>query len=106
MGIPWSVGGGHLVEIIPCGNVHKLLDRDSLRARTGTTGLQQLGILFDANDKRDARWRSLRGTLKPLVNLPHQPPPKGFIGTASNDVRIGIWLMPDNASGGMMETFL
>jgi hypothetical protein len=55
----------------------------------------------------DRRWHSLRGTLanQRYSDLPPELPLQGLIHSQSEMPSLGVWLMPDNASEGMMETF-
>lgn len=70
-------------------------------------GLLRIGVLVDANTDPSARWQSLSTMVAAECTLPKQPPAGGFVEpvTASGK-RLGVWMMPDNASLGMMETFL
>jgi hypothetical protein len=84
-----------------------------LRARLGPelkTDRDTIGILIDADADPESRWQSLRDLLTDHYGdrVPAQPVPGGLIlgseGTWGK--RCGVWLMPDNASSGMLEDFL
>jgi len=74
-----------------------------------------LGIVLDSDPAKDGpnsgaigRWGRFRGR---LAKLPYQLPDKPDDGGAIFDgpdgyPRIGVWLMPDNRSDGMLEDFL
>ena len=69
-----------------------------------------LGILVDANDDRGARWRAVADRLR---NAGVQPPAaiarEGAIIEGDRQEgrpRVGVWLMPDNASTGELEDFV
>ncbi len=70
--------------------------------------LQQLGIIIDADLDIDARWQSLRHILSHsgYTNIPSSPDPNGTIIDQIGRPRIGIWLMPNNLSHGMLEDFI
>jgi len=66
-----------------------------------------LGILLDADTNAQARYQSVRhlcvGT---FPRLPQEIPPEGLVTENEDEKRLGLWIMPDNASGGTLETFL
>jgi len=65
------------------------------------------GIVVDANGDVDARWASIRNILlsEGYPEAPDSPAPDGTILSAPGRARVGAWLMPDNASPGMLEDF-
>lgn len=67
-----------------------------------------VGILVDANDDVEARWRAVTGQLeKQSLQPPEHPEPAGTIIDESDIYpRVGIWLMPDNQSRGEIEDFV
>jgi hypothetical protein len=69
--------------------------------------LDGVAIIADMDVHRDRRWDSLRGTLadRSYSGLPAELPHQGLIHSQSEMPSLGVWLMPDNASEGMMETF-
>ena len=68
-------------------------------------GRLALGMMVDANEDPQARWRSLRGRLKEEnITLPDAPKRNGTIVEAGP--RIGLWMMPDNQSPGELEDFI
>lgn len=98
-----------IVGMVVRDSVEQLLERDSIRTRIKGSGVEALGIICDANDELSARWQSLRDSLEPFepfVALPATPPSEGFVAPTELSNRVGIWLMPDNQSTGMLETFL
>jgi hypothetical protein len=86
---------------------------DGLRARLGIelkADRDTVGILVDADTDLPSRWRSLRDALVPQYgdSVPGQPVLGGLILETKGpwQKRCGIWVMPDNARGGMLEDFL
>ena len=77
---------------------------NGLSGHLKASGLQTLGILADANDDREARWEELVDAIaKGGVRFPAVPAASGTLVEGS--VRVGVWLMPDNASAGELEDF-
>jgi len=77
--------------------------------------LTHLGIIVDAdenelldeNNKPIKRRQSLRNACLPAIpDLPAILPSTGLIHFAPNNIKFGIWIMPDNQNKGMLETFL
>lgn len=64
-----------------------------------------LGILMDANADAAARWQAIGDRLrKEKVRLPDRPAGGGTI--IEGDLRVGVWLMPDNTTPGELENFV
>ena len=64
-----------------------------------------VGILADADDDLDARWKAISGRLKGVnIELPMSPVPTGTL--IDGKPRVGVWLMPDNVSAGEIEDFV
>lgn len=88
--------------------VEKLLDAASLRATLKTC--RRVGLVLDADADVAARWTAIRNALGSSgIELPASPDPDGTIvpglGLLPSSA-IGVWLMPDNRGGGILETFL
>lgn len=67
-----------------------------------------IGIMLDADKGVDSRWDSVIAILKDagFNNIPNQIDPDGTILDGIDGFpKIGIWLMPDNLSEGMLEDF-
>ena len=86
--------------------VDKLIQafRASLRIRDS----EILGIVIDADDDLQARWRSLSNILMEsgYNDVPTSPLELGLIVTSANLPKLGIWIMPDNKLPGMIEDFI
>ena len=108
-GLRWELGKPkHLVEIVSADGLQNLLDPDFVTTQLVSPGdLGSLGLIVDADSSCNSRWHSLRGVLSPhFPQLPRELPPQGLVNTRADDLRLGVWIMPDNQSAGMMETFL
>ena len=65
-----------------------------------------LGILIDANDDPDRRWKKLAREIEKELKfqIPLKPERLGTI--IDRQPRVGIWMMPDNNSSGELENFI
>ena len=76
----------------------------SISSEIKTEGREAIGILIDTDDDFTARWQSVRDRLPENFTLADQPMFGGAIINTSP--RVGVWLMPDNASPGQLEDFV
>jgi len=84
----------------------EILDLDFLDAKFKSSGLSVLGIMVDADDKFDVRWARIREFCAPrFKDVPAQLPETGLVVSDDAGRKFGAWIMPDNKSGGMLETF-
>lgn len=69
--------------------------------------LVTLGIVADANQDLPGRWQNIRNCLERAgyASLPSQPDANGLTISPPGRPRVGVWLMPDNQSPGMLENF-
>jgi hypothetical protein len=79
--------------------------------RLGTLQFQNesvvIGVIVDADASLPSRWQALQDVfLKRGHALPEQPDPNGTIIDSHDGVRIGVWLMPNNQTSGMLEDFI
>ncbi len=98
-----------LDEIKPQDGVEQLLE--NLPVRLKESDVEVLGIVVDADADLAARWQSLRNRLTKAgyQNVPPHPSADGTIldPPASTLLpRVGIWVMPDNQTTGILEDFL
>lgn len=102
-GIAWTKAD-EPVQIETIGK--KTLTRDEARTELQIPGLKRLGFMIDADLDSRAKWQSvvdLFGEWFPDL----QCDPAGFVSKPNNDgVVLGVWIMPDNQTSGMLETFL
>lgn len=99
-----------LDEIKPHGGVDQLLSSFPVRLKASNDG-DIVGLVVDADVDLDARWQSLRDLLlqagyhgvatTPLADGLVLDPPAGTLLP-----RVGIWIMPDNQTKGILESFL
>jgi hypothetical protein len=67
-----------------------------------------LGIVIDADFTLTEYWQSVRDLLGSIgYSIPEKPAAEGVIANSNGKYpRLGIWLMPDNATSGMLEDFV
>lgn len=96
-------------EIKPHGGVDELVR--SFPVRLKESDIEALGVVIDANSNITSRWESVRNPLieKGYAGVPEDPSPEGtVIGPPPNTIlpRVGVWIMPDNRTPGILEDFL
>ena len=103
-------GGPRFDEVLPHEGDTKLLDAIPVRLKAaGDEAI--VGIVMDADTDLSARWQSLRDRLLKLgyTVVPATPSADGTIVEQPAGMflpRIGIWIMPDNQTKGILEDFL
>lgn len=88
------------------GGIDKLLK--GLTASTKESNVRSIGIIVDANRSWVKRWQSIRDRLYRSdlkISLPKTPCSLGTVCRFESQ-RIGIWVMPDNQTCGMLEDFV
>jgi len=96
-----------VVEIKELDGVENLLKPGLIEAESKTPGLKALGVILDANDSFNSRWSRVRERCRNVsAGFPDELSTAGAISITPNGMRIGVWIMPDNRSRGMLETFL
>jgi hypothetical protein len=103
-------GGPYLDEVRTHGGVDALLKSIPVRLRLSQDG-DIVGVVIDADTDVKARWQSLRDRLVNVgyQNVPADPAPDGTILDPLAQTllpRVGIWIMPDNQTNGILENFL
>lgn len=70
----------------------------------------KVGLVIDADQDFNNRWKSIRLALTSTNNytVPSVFPPEGLVldSNVPNKPKIGVWIMPNNGSLGMLEDFL
>ena len=88
-------------------SVEEILTQGYLTAQVKAGHLQTMGVMLDADDHSAGRYQRLKDLLKQLFpGLPEGIAGDGLITENDDKKRLGIWIMPDNASEGCMEVFL
>jgi len=99
----------HIHGIVACGGVTELLEAFPVRLKQ--SDLEFLGIVLDADTNLAARWDSIKHRIASAgyQACPNIPVIDGTILEPPSDSllpRVGIWLMPDNSTIGILENFL
>ena len=92
-------------DIINCEGVERLIE--GIPVRLNQPGLEALGIIIDADDNIENRWKSLKAILTVHgFNFPDDLPSNGLVINTEDNITIGIWIMPNNNTNGMLEDFI
>ena len=102
-----------LDAVRPHGNVERLLKAVPVQLRATEEG-DVVGVVLDADTCAGSRWQSMRDALVKLgyQHVPEQPDSAGTILDALDAPmgralpRMGVWIMPDNRTSGILEDFL
>jgi hypothetical protein len=82
------------------------LDKDFISLKLREDKLRCLGIVIDADNSLQGRWNMVRTPcLKYFPGIAEAVVEGGLIVSNEEGKRLGIWIMPDNKSSGMIETF-
>ena len=103
-------GGPHFDEVVPHEGVTGLLDAIPVRLKAAGDEAV-VGIVMDADTDLGSRWQALRDRLVKLgySDVPGTPSADGTVIDPSAGAllpRVGIWIMPDNQTKGILEDFL
>ena len=96
-------------EIHQCDGIEKLLEALPVRLKESDIGI--LGLVVDADINLLSRWDAIRYRLRDAgyTNLPATPPSTGLVIHPPVETllpKVGVWLMPNNLSAGILEDFL
>ncbi len=107
-GVAWSDTAADAIVLIEAfDGVERLLAPGVIETELKQSGLRALGILIDANGDCENRWNRVRTRCtQAFSDLPSVLPREGLVATNVDGLRLGVWIMPDNHSSGMIETFL
>ncbi len=96
-----------VAEVRSHGGIEDLLEPGNIKAAALTPGRKAVGIVIDANDHFESRWARVRqNCLGVAADFPEELPVGGLVHQDFDGLRIGVWIMPDNQSRGMLETYL
>jgi hypothetical protein len=107
-GVAWGTRKNPAVWLKDCEGCDNIIDADAIGVELKADGIEALGILLDADEYREDRWKAIRNACRKsgISIMPDELPTDGLIIEIDNEIRFGIWVMPDNKLPGMLETFL
>ncbi len=71
------------------------------------TDVSTIGVVIDADENINLKWDKLKNLFKASgYELPESPTQGGSIIKKINFPTIGVWIMPDNNTNGMLEDFV
>lgn len=93
-------------KIVDCKGIDNLTEEIPVFLKTAD--IQTLGIIVDADTNLKSRWNSIKAKiLSPQkFDLPKEFPDSGLIVTNPKNVKIGVWIMPNNNLNGTLEDFI
>ena len=92
-------------DVIDCEGIDKLIEQVPVRFKQ--SDLNTLGIVIDADTDIKNRWASLHVLLtKQEFTVPEELPLYGLVLEGDVNMKVGIWIMPNNDLNGMLEDFL
>lgn len=97
-------------EIEDCGGKDKLLEKLPTLLK-GSGNLNTIGVVLDADTDLSNRWKAVCNILKKsgkYENIPETCDKNGTIifPIEEDDIKVGVWLMPNNNDKGMLEDFV
>ncbi len=104
----WAIFEKHKVEgsfeVIDTNGIDNLLiDLPSYLKTDNDT----IGIVIDADTNIQSRWNSIKNILKDFeYTLPNELEATGTILRSNDWPTIGLWIMPNNNTSGMLEDFV
>ncbi|GHV31301.1 hypothetical protein FACS1894177_05560 [Bacteroidia bacterium] len=91
-------------DVIDCESIDGVKEEFSIRNKQ--LGTKIIGIIVDADTDLQARWNSLKNILVSKgFNIPDNLPKEGLI-VENKTRKVGVWIMPDNNTNGMLEDFI
>ena len=93
------------IEIVVAGGFNKISGK--LKTVFRPDDYDGIAIVADMDQIEDNRWESLRGSLTRhgFKQLPARLPTDGLVLAGDGNPSLAIWLMPDNLSAGLLESF-
>lgn len=87
-----------------CGGIDSLFEQIPVRFKQ--TNIDTVGVIIDADVRISTRWNQMQRILsKSFSDLPEDLPTEGLI-YSENEKKVGVWIMPDNSTSGMLENFI
>ncbi len=91
--------------ILDCNGIDKLFE--TLPVRFKESGLKTIGIIVDADSDILSRWNHLKELIRSFgFVVEDEIPCEGLKTTNKKNQSLGVWIMPDNKTSGMLEDFI
>lgn len=91
-------------EVIDCKGIDNLIEQIPVRLKTD---IETIGIIIDADLNINNRWDALRTILRnENFEIADNLPVEGLIIDNLQSIKIGVWIMPNNKTNGMLEDFI
>ncbi|HYW11930.1 MAG TPA: DUF3226 domain-containing protein [Longimicrobium sp.] len=105
-GLCESYGMPQTFDVEDAEGIDPLLDLVSVQLRG--SAIERVGVVADADSAVASRWTSIGDLLRTLgyENVPLAPEADGTILVQAGKPVVGVWLMPDNTTAGMLEDFI
>ena len=95
------------VWIEQVGSADEILDSTYLDVLLRSVPVKMAGIMIDANSNADSRYRRICNKCNSrFPRMPDKLPQDGLVVENEQGKRLGVWIMPNNASNGALENFL
>ena len=92
-------------EIIDCKTISKIFP--ILSVTVDQADIQTIGLIIDADFDLTVQWNNCRKELLKIgYEVPEKPDTEGTIIISNNLPKLGIWVMPNNQTKGMLEDFM
>ncbi|MDR1962213.1 MAG: hypothetical protein LBQ50_00340 [Planctomycetaceae bacterium] len=92
-------------DVIDCEGFNNLFEQ--IPQRLKQSGIKTLGIIVDADTDINARWQSIKNSVSLYgFIVSDRLPPEGLIFENAEGIKIGVWVMPNNETNGMLEDFI
>ena len=106
--IPWGDSPRKWpVYVKDCDGIEPILAEGAISLELKAAGVEAVGVTIDANERFEGRWQRIRNECAgTFPDVPADLPPEGLICRNTAGLHFGVWIMPDNHSEGMLETFL
>ena len=98
-------------ELKECGSKDDAIRQLELAINEQASTYTTVGIMIDADTDNHAAWQKVKSKIEATgryENVPKTLPKNGLTLDAKESVhpRIGVWIMPDNQTKGMLEDFV
>ena len=91
-------------DVVDTEGIDNLLIQIPVRLKQA--GITTIGVIIDADNNIQSRWISISQTfVQQGFNFPEVLPNEGLI-INQNNIRISIWVMPNNNTNGVLEDFI